>query len=89
MSDLSSSWPPGDEPAGDATSGEQSELDLGVVATGNSSVDAALSRLEGLSNRPAVDHPEIYERVHEDLTQAMSEFAADSDPPTATGGVDQ
>jgi hypothetical protein len=85
MSEPSQSTTPATDPASDAGSGEQSEFDLGVVATGNESVDAALAGLDGLSERPVVDHPDIYERVHQELTQAMSEFAEDIDP----GGADQ
>ena len=85
MDDLSPSSTPTPEPVGDLPSGEQSEFDLGVVATGNAGVDAALAALEGLGERTVVDHPDIYEQVHQELTQAMSEFAEDVD----SGGADQ
>ncbi len=85
MSELPGSETPATDPAGDVPAGQQSEFDLGVVATGNESVDAALAGLDGLGERPVVEHPDIYERVHQGLTQAMSEFAEDIDP----GGADQ
>jgi len=85
MDDLSPRSTPSPEPVGDLPSGEQSEFDLGVVATGNTAVDAALAPLDGLGERPVVDHPDIYEQVHQELTQAMSEFAEDVD----SSGADQ
>jgi hypothetical protein len=85
MDDLSPTSTPTPEPAGEVPAGEQSEFDLGVVATGNPGVDAALASLEGLGELPVVDHPDIYEQVHQELTQAMSEFAEDVD----AGGADQ
>jgi len=75
---------PADLPGGDSLSdmpepGEQSELDLGVIATGDARVDAALTGLTGLSDRPIGEHPAVFEQVHDELAQAMSEFAGESD----------
>ena len=63
--------------------GEQSELDLSVVATGHAGVDAALTGLEGLGQRPINDHPDIFEAVHGGLAEAMSEFAEDMSPTSS------
>lgn len=41
--------------------------------TGNARVDAALSRLDDLSERPAADHVEIYEDVHRRLQEALAD----------------
>ena len=65
--------------APDAVPGQQSELDLGVVATGHPAVDAALSGLAGLTARPIDEHPRVFEDVHRQLDDAMS--SAETDPP--------
>lgn len=51
----------------------QSELDLGVVPTGDARVDAALTQLNGLVDRPVDDHPAVYERVHQQLQAALAD----------------
>ena len=74
----------------EVTPGEQSELDLGVVSTGNVDVDAAVAGLAGLGDRPVSEHPEVYERVHRDLQAAMSSISDDLDleADTAHGRTD-
>lgn len=51
----------------------QPELDLGVVPTGNAAVDAALSQLDGLAERPVHDHPQVYTQVHQSLNAALAD----------------
>ncbi|MFL6288993.1 MAG: hypothetical protein ACJ73L_11415 [Actinomycetes bacterium] len=60
---------------------EQSELDLGVISTGTTVVDHALSPLEGLGNLPVADHPQVFERVLSDLSATMAEGVADEGSP--------
>lgn len=42
--------------------------------TGNEAVDAALSRLRELSDRPTDQHPELYDDVHQRLQAAMADL---------------
>jgi hypothetical protein len=51
----------------------QSELDLGLVPTGDPRVDAALAALEGLPDRPVDEHPAVFEEVHQGLHAALSD----------------
>jgi hypothetical protein len=76
------------EPAsGDSTPGEQSELDLGVVATGHAGVDSALAALDGLHDRPIAEHPDVFEQVHRGLLDAMTSVDDDTDlGPDEVGG---
>ena len=60
---------------------EQSELDLGVISTGTPVVDQALAPLEGLTDLPVADHPEIFDRVLSDLSATMAEGVADESSP--------
>jgi hypothetical protein len=78
-----------DEDVVDASSGEQSELDLGVVATGHEGVDEALSALAGLSDRPVAEHPAVFEKVHRDLDAAMTSLGEDDagDGPGGPGNA--
>ena len=64
---------------GEPAAARQSELDLGVVPTGDVRVDAALAALEGLPERPVDEHPEVYESVHRQLQAALA------DTPDANG----
>jgi hypothetical protein len=56
----------------------QSELDLGVVPTGDDRVDQALRSLEQLVGQPVEEHPAVYETVHQQLQAAL---VADPGPP--------
>jgi hypothetical protein len=56
----------------------QSELDLGIVPTGDERVDQALVLLEQLGGRPVDEHPAVYEAVHQQLQAAL---VADPGPP--------
>jgi hypothetical protein len=63
------------EPAREeATDSRAGEFDLGVTVTGHAGVDAALSRLGELGALPTADHVEVYERVHADLHEVLSEL---------------
>ena len=74
-------------PPSESSPGEQSELDLGVVATGHAGVDAALAGLDGLTDRPVGEHPDVFEQVHRGLHDAMSGLYDDSDAgPDEVGG---
>ena len=42
--------------------------------TGNEAVDAALDRLRELSERPAAEHPELYDDVHQRLQAALADL---------------
>ncbi|WP_202627477.1 hypothetical protein [Cellulomonas sp. APG4] len=44
-----------------------------VTATGDSSVDAALSVLDGLHARPVREHVAVYEAVHGALSDRLAE----------------
>lgn len=58
--------------------GQQSELDLGVVPTGDPRVDDALTTLEILPDTPVDEHPEVFEAVHQRLHEALSDVAEPS-----------
>jgi len=45
-------------------------------ATGDDRVDEAVSRLEELAGLPVAEHPAIFERVHEQLTEALGDLDA-------------
>lgn len=62
---------PGDHQS--STPMAQPELNLGVMSTGNSAVDAALSQLDGLADRPVHDHPQVYTEVHQSLNAALTD----------------
>lgn len=55
-----------------APQGDQSELDLGVIATGDPVVDAALKPLEQLGDRSVSEHPQVFEEVHRRIDAAMT-----------------
>ncbi|HVQ17772.1 MAG TPA: hypothetical protein VMT27_01900 [Actinomycetes bacterium] len=73
------------EPASEATpvesaaepAGEQSEFDLGVVSTGNPAVDAALAGLDGLADRAIGEHPDVFEGVHQVLSETLVDLGQD------------
>lgn len=52
--------------------GDQSELDLGVVDTGDAAVDQALSGLDQLKVLPVSEHPQVFGDVHQGLSRAMT-----------------
>ena len=52
-------------------------------ATGDSRVDEAVSQLEDLAGLPVAEHPAVYERVHQRLTQALGDAG---DSPGQAGG---
>jgi len=45
-------------------------------ATGDSRVDEAVSQLEDLAGQPVAEHPAIFERVHQQLTEALGDAGA-------------
>jgi len=53
-------------------------------ATGDVRVDEAVSQLEELAELPVAEHPAVFERVHQRLTEALGE--ADAGERTALGG---
>jgi hypothetical protein len=60
-------------------------------ATGDGRVDEALSQLEDLAGLPVAEHPAIFERVHQRLTEALGdagarERAVPGDGPGQAGG---
>lgn len=55
-------------------SGQQAELELGVVPTGNAAVDAALARLEELPALPVEEHPDVFDDVHAAVHRALTEL---------------
>jgi len=60
-------------------------------ATGDSRVDEAVSQLEDLAGRPVAEHPAVFERVHQRLTEALGdagarERAVPGDSPGQAGG---
>ena len=44
-----------------------------LPATGDSRVDEAVSQLEDLAGLPVAEHPAIFERVHQRLTDALGD----------------
>jgi hypothetical protein len=62
-----------------APQGDQSELDLGVLATGDAAVDEALRALERLADRSVAEHPQVFEEVHERIEAAMTTAGADEE----------
>ena len=70
-----------EQPAEPSPQGDQSELDLGVVNTGDPVVDEALSGLEQLKSIPVAEHPEVFEQVHRGLTDAMTRAGDEPDQP--------
>ena len=63
---------PSDDPA-EGGQVMQSELDMGVVPTGDPRVDAAVAELESLPDRPVEEHPAVYEGVHQQLQAALAD----------------
>ena len=45
-------------------------------ATGDSRVDEAVSQLEDLAGLPVAEHPAVFERVHQRLTEALGNAGA-------------
>jgi len=45
-------------------------------ATGDSRVDEAVSQLEDLAGLPVAEHPAVFERVHQRLTEALGDAGA-------------
>ena len=45
-------------------------------ATGDSRVDEAVAQLEDLAGLPVAEHPAIFERVHQQLTDALGDTGA-------------
>ena len=44
-----------------------------LPTTGDSRVDEAISQLEDLAGLPVAEHPAIFERVHQRLTDALGD----------------
>ncbi|HUL24796.1 MAG TPA: hypothetical protein VLW44_03365 [Streptosporangiaceae bacterium] len=49
-------------------------------ATGDSRVDEAVSQLEDLARLPVAEHPAVFERVHQRLTEALGDAGARERP---------
>ena len=45
-------------------------------ATGDSRVDEAVSQLDDLAGLPVAEHPAVFERVHQRLTEALGDAGA-------------
>lgn len=72
-------------PEDPVTVGDQSELDLGVIATGDAVVDTALGGLAQLDSMPVADHPAVFEEIHRGLSQAMSSASQEpTDDPSSS-----
>lgn len=56
----------------DTAAAAQPELDLGVVPTGSTEVDAALSPLDQLAERAVAEHAVVYEQVLDALATTMA-----------------
>jgi len=71
-----------DEPAGDDQTGADQAVDLAggsPTGTGDPRVDAALRLLDRLPELPVGEHAPVFERVHAELTEVLS----DTDPESA------
>jgi hypothetical protein len=56
---------------------EESELmESELPATGDARVDEAVSQLEELAELPVAEHPAVFERVHQRLTEALGDAGA-------------
>ena len=75
-----------EQPIEPSPQGDQSELDLGVVNTGDPAVDEALGGLDQLKSIPVAEHPGVFEQVHRGLTQAMTR--AGDEPDQSEGPAD-
>jgi hypothetical protein len=77
-----------DEPAAAAAEpapiAGESALGEPAGATGEPRVDAALRLLERLPGLPVSEHPELFEQVHAQLSDVLSEL--DSGPAGPAGG---
>ncbi|KAA9393023.1 hypothetical protein FCK90_14235 [Kocuria coralli] len=50
---------------------EAGALEEPVVPTGHSGADRALAELEGISSQPVAEHPGLYQRAHDRLTDVL------------------
>jgi hypothetical protein len=66
---------------------DQSELDLGVISSGNVVVDATLEPLEGLPGLPVGDHAGVFEGVLADLSATMADGPDDADDADSGTGI--
>ena len=48
--------------------------------TGEPRVDAALRRLDELSDLPVSEHPQVYERIHGQLVEVLGELHSGQGP---------
>jgi hypothetical protein len=74
--------PADDGPAGDDQTGTDQAVDLAggsPPGTGDPRVDAALRLLDRLPELPVGEHAPVFERVHAELTEVLS----DTDPESA------
>ena len=62
------------EPGADASGSPEPTGPL--PATGDGRVDEAVSQLEDLAGLPVAEHPAVFERVHQRLTDALGDTGA-------------
>lgn len=65
--------------------GEAAELGLEVEPTGDARVDGALRELAGLAGLETAAHPAVFERVHAQLVEALSELRTGPDRAAGSG----
>jgi hypothetical protein len=72
--------PPVGATAGEATGGFYADRDRPAPVphpeTGEPRVDAALSRLDDLTELPVTEHPAVFERVHAQLSEVLGELSS-------------
>jgi len=80
-----------DEAPAISGSSERGEFSQPIGATGQPSVDAALSGLRQLADLPVSEHPLVFERTHQRLQEVLGELDADlpagaQEPPDSSSG---
>lgn len=65
-----------DAAVGDAAVGDAAAADASAVGAGSAAVDSpvadALAGLDSLAERDLAEHPEVFERIHDDLHAALT-----------------
>jgi hypothetical protein len=63
-------------PAGPGDARPERPLTVPRPGTGEAGVDAALARLDDLTQRPVTEHPGVFEQVHAELSEILGELGS-------------
>jgi hypothetical protein len=66
----------GTGPAGPDDGDRERPLPVPRPSTGEDRVDAALAGLDELTELPVTEHPHVFERVHAELSEILSELGS-------------